>query len=151
MQSIVIPSGAGRFCGLEVKTPTPGDPGFHSMTRDFKIGSSPTFLPDARPDGVSAGTSRPGVSMIYRLVGLVVKASSSRAEDPGFVSRLRRDFFRGPVIPVTSKLALQRLPCQASGVIGSALGLVGPVSVYCGKFDLPLLSQCGSTSEQIRP
>ena len=30
----------------------------------------------------------------YRLVGLVVKASVSRAEDSGFESRLRRDFFR---------------------------------------------------------
>ena len=48
-----------------------------------------------------------------RLVGLVVKASASRAEDPGF------------------ELALQWLPCQAPGVIGSVLGLVGPVSVYC--------------------
>ena len=28
-----------------------------------------------------------------RLVGLVVKAPASRAEDPGFASRLRRDFF----------------------------------------------------------
>ena len=28
------------------------------------------------------------------LSGLVVKASASRAEDPGFKSRLRRDFFR---------------------------------------------------------
>ena len=28
-----------------------------------------------------------------RLVGLVVKASASRAEDPGFESHLRRDFF----------------------------------------------------------
>ena len=28
-----------------------------------------------------------------RLVGLVVKASTSRAEDPGFESRMRRDFF----------------------------------------------------------
>ena len=28
----------------------------------------------------------------YRLVGLVVKATASRAEDPGFESRLRRDF-----------------------------------------------------------
>ena len=28
-----------------------------------------------------------------RLVGLVVKASTSRAEGPGFESRLRRDFF----------------------------------------------------------
>ena len=30
---------------------------------------------------------------VDRLVGLVVKASASRAEDPGFESRLRRDFF----------------------------------------------------------
>ena len=29
----------------------------------------------------------------YRLVGLVVKASASRTEGPGFESRLRRDFF----------------------------------------------------------
>ena len=28
----------------------------------------------------------------HRLVGVVVKASASRAEDPGFESRLRRDF-----------------------------------------------------------
>ena len=28
----------------------------------------------------------------HRIVGLVVKASASRAEDPGFESRLRRDF-----------------------------------------------------------
>ena len=28
-----------------------------------------------------------------RLVGLVVKASASRAEDPGFESLMRRDFF----------------------------------------------------------
>ena len=30
-----------------------------------------------------------------RLVGLVVKASASRAEDPGFESLWRRDFFSG--------------------------------------------------------
>ena len=30
---------------------------------------------------------------VNRLVGLVVKASASRAEDPGFESLLRRDFF----------------------------------------------------------
>ena len=60
------------------------------------------------------------------------KASASRAEDPGFESRLRPDFFGVEyVIPVTPKLALQWIPCQAPGVIGSALGLVGPVSVYC--------------------
>ena len=40
------------------------------------------------------------------------------------------EFFRGRVILVTRKLALQWLPCQAPGVIGSALGQVGPVSVY---------------------
>ena len=38
---------------------------------------------------------------------------------------------QGRVIPVTYKLALQWLPRQAPGIIGSALGLVGPVSVYC--------------------
>ena len=64
-----------------------------------------------------------------RLVGLVVKAAASRAEDPGFESRLRRDFFRGRVITVISKLALQWLPCQALSIIGSVLGLAGPVSV----------------------
>ena len=32
---------------------------------------------------------------LYRLVGLVVKASALRAEDPVFESRLRRDFFSG--------------------------------------------------------
>ena len=31
----------------------------------------------------------------HRLAGLVVKASASREEDPGFESRLRRDFFPG--------------------------------------------------------
>ena len=32
--------------------------------------------------------------LVDRLVGLVVQASASRAEDSGFESRLRRDFFR---------------------------------------------------------
>ena len=32
--------------------------------------------------------------LVNRLVGQVVKASASRAEDPGFESRLRRDFSR---------------------------------------------------------
>ena len=40
-------------------------------------------------------------------------------------------FLGSRVIPVTLKLALQWLPCQAPGVLGSALGLVGPVSAYC--------------------
>ena len=33
------------------------------------------------------------IQRVYHLVGLVVKASASRAEGPGFESRLRRDFF----------------------------------------------------------
>ena len=64
-------------------------------------------------------------------VGAVrVKSSASRAEDPGFDSCLRRDF-SGSSHTGDLKLALQWLPCQVPGVIGSALGLVGSVSVYC--------------------
>ena len=92
-----------------------------------------------------------------RLVGLVVKASASRAEDPGFESRLRRDFSR-VVIPVASKVALRWLPGQAPGVIGSALGLAGPVSVYCdwvrwrvGSATSVSVRQNVQLSEQIRP
>ena len=59
----------------------------------------------------------------------MVKASASGAEDPAFESRLRRDF-SGSSHTSDLKLALQWLPCQAPGVIGSVLGLVGPVSVY---------------------
>ena len=62
-------------------------------------------------------------------LGLVVKASAPRAEDPGFDSRLH-----GRIFQVDSlKLALHWLPCQAPGVIGSALGVVGPVSVFCDR------------------
>ena len=38
------------------------------------------------------GIPIPPLQTYDRLVGLVVKASASRAEDPGFESRLRRDF-----------------------------------------------------------
>ena len=89
---------------------------------------------------------------------LVVKASTSRAEDPDFKSRLRLDFSGVRVIPVTSKLALQWLPCQVPGVIGSVLGLVGLVSVYCDWVRWKVWSptsisvwQHVQLSEQIRP
>ena len=39
--------------------------------------------------------------------------------------------FPSRVTLVTQKLALQWLLCQVPGVIGSVLGLVSPVSVYC--------------------
>ena len=63
-----------------------------------------------------------------RLVGLVVKVSASRAEDPGFESRLRPDISG---VESYQKLTLQWLPCQVPGVTGSVLGPVVPVSVYC--------------------
>ena len=59
------------------------------------------------------------------------KESSSKAADLGSVSRFAVDLLPGQVMPVTSNLALQLLPCQVSGAIGSALRMVGPVSVYC--------------------
>ena len=61
----------------------------------------------------------------YRLVGLVVKTSTSGAEEPGFESRLRRDF-SGSSRTSDFKLGtpVATLP-QAPGIIGSVLGLVG--------------------------
>ena len=47
----------------------------------------------AVPVSLDTDLHRPSILTIYRLVGLVVKASASRAEGPGFESRLRRDFF----------------------------------------------------------
>ena len=69
--------------------------------------------------------------VIYRLDGLVVRRPPRGRKIPGSNLACAGSFSRGQVIPVTSKLALQWLPCQAPGVIGSVLGLVGPVSVYC--------------------
>ena len=62
-----------------------------------------------------------------RLVGLVVKVSTSGAEDPRFESRLQQDFSGSSH---TSDLKIGT-PVATTGVIGSALGLVGPVSAYC--------------------
>ena len=85
----------------------------------------------------------------HRLVGLVVKASSSKAEDPGFESRLRRDFFG-----VESYQWLQNW--HSSGYPARRLVLQGQcwdwlaqcqytVTGWDGKFGLQLLPQCGST------
>ena len=68
---------------------------------------------------------------LYGLVGLVVKASTLGAEDPGFESRLRRDFSGSSH---TSDLKIGTPVATLPGAwcyIGSALGLVSPVSVYC--------------------
>ena len=64
-----------------------------------------------------------------QLVSLVAKASASRVKDLEFDSHFR--IFPDQVIPVTLKLALQWLLCQAPGIIGSALELVSQVSGYC--------------------
>ena len=69
--------------------------------------------------------------MADHLVGLVVKASTSRTEDPRFDSHLRRGDFSRLCHTSDLKKALRWLPCQAPGVIGSMLGLVGLVSVNC--------------------
>ena len=58
--------------------------------------------------------------------GIRLESRRSRVRIP-----LAPRFFRGWVTPVTWKLALQWPPCQAPGVLGSVLGLVLPVSVYC--------------------
>ena len=61
-------------------------------------------------------------------------------------------------MPLTSKLVLKWLPCQAPGAIGSVLGLVGPVSVYCDWVKLKVWSATAVSvwqhvkwSEQTRP
>ena len=70
---------------------------------------------------------------VHHLVGLVVKVlSTSRAAQLGSSPTFTVVLSPLPVIPVTCKLALQGLPCLAPTVIGSAVGLVGPVSVYFG-------------------
>ena len=93
-----------------------------------------------------------------RIFGLVVTASASRAEHPGFESRLSRDFSGVESYQWLKKLALQWLSCQTPGGIGSVLGLVGPVSVYCdwvrrkvGSATSDSVWQHVKLSEQIRP
>ena len=56
------------------------------------------------------------------------------------------------------KVVLQWLPCQASGDIGSALGLVGPMSVHWDGIGIECLTVTSTSvwqdvqlSEQIRP
>ena len=91
-------------------------------------------LTGARLASLSANPVTPGTwqgshystsfEVTHRLVGLVVKASASWAADRGL------DFSFSPWI-FFKAVWYQWLPFQAPGVIGSALGLVGPVSVHC--------------------
>ena len=69
-------------------------------------------------------------ALVDRLVGLVIRRLPRERKIPG--SNPACDgIFSGSSYTNESKLALQWLSCQAPGVIGSALGLVGPVSVHC--------------------
>ena len=61
----------------------------------------------------------------------------------------RGSFLPGPVIPVTLKLVLQGLPCQAPGVIGVSAGTGWPGVCIDSKFDVPLLPQCGSAYNRL--
>ena len=63
------------------------------------------------------------LSLSDGLVGLEVKASTSRAADPGFAGIFPGSHF--------SDLKIDIPVATLPGVIGSALRLVGPVSVYC--------------------
>ena len=65
------------------------------------------------------------------LAGLVVKASDSRAEDPGCESRLRRDFF-----PRSSHTSDFKIGTPVATLPGArryrvSAGTGRPVSVYC--------------------
>ena len=66
------------------------------------------------------------------LVGLVVRAFASKAEDQRvrFPCEQWGFFFPGRGIPVDLKTDIHWLPCQVPGATGSALGVVDPVSVH---------------------
>ena len=62
---------------------------------------------------------------LNRLAGPVVKASDWREEGPRFDTRLRRDFSG------SSQTSDFKIDTPEASLPGSALGLVGLVSVYC--------------------
>ena len=92
-----------------------------------------------------------------RLVGLVVRRPPREQNIPGS-NPACTGIFAGSSHTSDLKIGTPWLPCQAPGVIGSALGLVGPVSVYCDWVRWKVWSatsisvwQHVKLSEQIRP
>ena len=71
------------------------------------------------------------VTMLHRLVGLVVRRLPRERKIPGSNPACSGIFWGSSHTSDLKKMALQWLPCQEPCVIGSALRLVGPVSVYC--------------------
>ena len=85
----------------------------------------------------------------HRLVGLVVKASAPRAEDPGFESRLRWDFFSG-------SSHTSDLPGAWRYRVSAGTGRPGVIVMCLGEMDSLICNFCLSVaarklSEQIRP
>ena len=77
------------------------------------------------------------VPVRHRLVGLVVKASASRAEDPGLESRLRQDFFRGRVILSDLKIGtpVATLPCAWCCRVSTRTGRPGVSILRLGEME----------------
>ena len=101
------------FCVQVIKNPVTDHlpAGVKKIVMSYSAGEAvnpQTLIPKDEPVVMVVGAMAHGkvsilhfIASCHRLVGLVVKASASRAEGPGFESRLRRNFFRGRVIPVT--------------------------------------------------
>ena len=68
-----------------------------------------------------------GLLVLWQLMECVLP----KLQDPGFDFRLRCRDFSGSSHTSDLKTDTPVTPCQAPGVIGSALGLVDPVSAYC--------------------
>ena len=111
--------------------------------------SFPTLSPLQRHCGVPADPTLlvSAILRFDRLVSLVVKASASRAEDPGFKSHLRREDFSGSshASDLIISTPVATLPGAWRYRVSARTGWPG-VSIQCGKkFGLGLLSQCGGT------
>ena len=80
----------------------------------------------------------------HRIDGLVVKASVSRAEDPGFESRL----LRGRVIPVTKKIdtPVATLPGSWRYRVSAGTGRPGVSVLWLGEVEILICSFCLSVA-----
>ena len=116
--------------------------GVMSVTADLFPGGVMSVTADLFPGGVMSVTVDlfPGGVMSVA-VDLFPGGVMSVTADlfPGGVMSVTVDLFPGGVMSVTSKLVLKWVCCQTPGVIGSALGLVGPMSVYCNMVRLKVL------------
>ena len=86
---------------------------------------------------------------IDRLVGLVVKTFASREADPGFESRLRRDFAGSSHASNLKNWHWSGYPARHLALQGQCWDWLARcqyiVTGWDGEFKLQLLSQCGST------